>query len=309
MNEELKEDKLAKREEHKPEPVDKDWHFGISAEEAKAQLKAISQFQAVVKKELKEKHDFGIIPGTGNKPTLFKPGAEKIVKLLNLYDDFEELEKIEVWDDDKAFFHYKIKCTLSHIATGCKISSSIGSCNSKESKYRYNWIPVWKLTDAQKEMKGELVSRRRTSKKDGKEYVFYRLDNEDPYSLVNTIQKMACKRALIGAALSAGRLSDMFSQDFEDMPEEIKEQVSTEDEEMTEAKKIEPLTSEQGFDIARLENTLVDKFEMDPVNLLNQFKRAYGSNAEIAHLSKDKATEWIKILKDKVKAKESRQNK
>ncbi len=308
MNE-TKKDELVKREEHKPAPVDKDWQFGVSASEAKEKLQAINQFQGVVKKELKKGHDFGIIPGTGNKPTLFKPGAEKIVKLLNLYDDYEELEAVEVWDDDKAFFHYKIKCTLSHIATGCKISSAIGSCNSKESKYRYNWIPVWKLTDAQKEMKDELVSRRRTSKKDGKEYVFYRLDNEDPYSLVNTIQKMACKRALIGAALSAGRLSDMFSQDFEDMPEEVKEQVSTEDEDETEAKEIESLTSEQGFDIARLENTLVDNFEVDPTALLTQFRRAYGKDAEIAHLSKDKAVDWIKILQDKVKSLESRQKK
>ena len=49
----------------------------------------------------------------------------------------------------------------------------------------------------------------------------YRLDNEDIYSQVNTILKMAKKRALVDAALSAGRLSQVFTQDIEDMHEEV----------------------------------------------------------------------------------------
>ena len=37
------------------------------------------------------------------------------------------------------------------------------------------------------------------------------------YTLVNTILKMAKKRALVDATLSAGRLSNIFTQDIEDM--------------------------------------------------------------------------------------------
>jgi len=44
-----------------------------------------------------------------------------------------------------------------------------------------------------------------------------RVENEDIYSQVNTILKMAKKRALVDAALSAGRLSQVFTQDIEDM--------------------------------------------------------------------------------------------
>jgi len=43
------------------------------------------------------------------------------------------------------------------------------------------------------------------------------VENEDIYSQVNTILKMAKKRALVDAALSAGRLSQVFTQDIEDM--------------------------------------------------------------------------------------------
>ena len=43
-------------------------------------------------------------------------------------------------------------------------------------------------------------------------------ENEDIYFQVNTILKMAKKRAMVDAALSAGRLSDVFTQDMEDLP-------------------------------------------------------------------------------------------
>ena len=72
---EKKKDALATKEDLKPMPIEKDWQFGVSADEAKEKLKAIRLFQAVVKSELKENHDYGVIPGTGDKPTLLKPGA------------------------------------------------------------------------------------------------------------------------------------------------------------------------------------------------------------------------------------------
>ena len=40
---------------------------------------------------------------------------------------------------------------------------------------------------------------------------------QDPYSLINTMLKMAKKRALVDAVLSATRSSDLFTQDLEDM--------------------------------------------------------------------------------------------
>ena len=47
-------------------------------------LEAIEKFQSVIKSQFKENHHYGIIPGTGKKPTLLKPGAEVIITLLGL---------------------------------------------------------------------------------------------------------------------------------------------------------------------------------------------------------------------------------
>ena len=114
---------------------------------ARANLRAIKEFQAVVREVLVDGQDYGIIPGT-QKPTLYKPGAEKITKLLNLCEDYEFIERVEDWD--RPLFHYIVRCTLSDIATGTKVASGLGECNSRESRYRYRWIREDQLTDAEK---------------------------------------------------------------------------------------------------------------------------------------------------------------
>jgi len=178
----------------------------------KTKLAAIGRFQALVRTTLKEGHDYGVIPGTGTKPTLLKPGAEKILKLLELADEYTILDKVEDWQ--AGFFRYIVKCQARHIGTGVVVSEGLGECNSKESKYRWRWVFG---SDVPPEVdKSKLVMQKRRSRKSGKEFTMYRLDNEDIYSQVNTILKMAKKRAEVDASLSVGRLSDMFTQDIED---------------------------------------------------------------------------------------------
>lgn len=175
-------------------------------------LTAVRQFQIAVKKLLIEDSDWGIIPGT-SKPTLLKPGAEKITKLLKLADTYEILEKQEDWT--KGFFRFLIRCTLTLMGTDVVVSSGLGECNSMEGKYRYRWVFG---SDVPEHLdKTQLLKQERRSKKTGKPFIMYRLDNEDIYSQVNTLLKMAKKRSMVDAALSAGRLSDVFTQDMEDI--------------------------------------------------------------------------------------------
>ena len=133
----------------------------------------IHAFQQVIQQAVKPGHDIGIIPGT-KKPTLLKPGAEKIVMMMGLSSRYEIMDKVE--DYEKGFFSYNIRCTLSR--QGYDICEGVGNCNSRESKYA----------------------------------------KADPYSVANTILKMAKKRAYVDAALSVASLSDIFTQDLEDMP-------------------------------------------------------------------------------------------
>ncbi|MCH8129898.1 MAG: hypothetical protein IIC70_08375, partial [Acidobacteria bacterium] len=178
-----------------------------NATEMRDKLDAIREFQKLCKAILVDGHDYGIIPGT-NKPTMLKPGAEKIAKLLKLSDSYAVMDSVQDWD--KGLFHYTIRCELRDIATCLLVSSGIGECNSKESKYRWRWIWPDDVEPLGLD-KATLVSRK--TKNGGKQY---RIENDDPFSLVNTILKMAKKRALVDAALSAGRLSEVFTQDTED---------------------------------------------------------------------------------------------
>lgn len=236
----------------------------IEPTRARANLRAIKQFQAVVREVLTEGTDYGTIPGCGDKPSLFKPGAEKITKLLNLFEDYEFVERIE--DFDKPLFHYVVRCTLRDIATGTRVASGLGACNSRESKYRYRWIPETEISAAEraglKKRGGKMtlfefdfaLSKRETTgqygkpaehwaafdaaiaagtartatrktKKDkdlpGREIdvtaVFYQLENPEIFDQVNTIIKMGKKRAHVDATLAAGRLSELFTQDLEDL--------------------------------------------------------------------------------------------
>lgn len=241
----------------------------ININQVKDKFVAIRAFQKLVQMELHEGSDFGVIPGT-KKPTLLKPGAEKIIKLLDLADTFEIIEKVEDWD--KGFFFYNFKILLVSLITGQVVSEGVGSCNSKEKKYRWFWVPKDKLpagmTPESCESQGakrtlwefefaitkgettghygkpaEYWEKWRKAIRDGRakageketrdkkkmlkgyelvvDETLYRIPNDDPYSIVNTIEKMAKKRAMVDAALSVGRLSELFTQDLEDLtPEE-----------------------------------------------------------------------------------------
>lgn len=179
-------------------------------------LNKISQVQAAVQRELKPGHDYDTIPGTG-KPTLLKPGAEKLLMMFGLTSEYEIIERIE--DYDKGIFAYTIKCILSR--QGQKITEGVGSCNSKEDKYRWRWY---------KEKDVPIGIDKESLKQKTNRYgqVEYKMENDEIYSQANTILKMAKKRAQVDATLTVASLSELFTQDMEDMKEFIQqEQVST----------------------------------------------------------------------------------
>lgn len=153
---------------------------------------------------------YGTIPGTP-KPTLLKPGAEKLCVLFRLATVFECVDKAEEWD--KGFFHYHYRCKLVHQASGVIVATGEGSCNSREKRYAARWafgsqVPPHVNKDA---LPTRTIETRNGPAKQ------YMVPNEDIYSQVNTILKMAQKRALVDATLKATAASDVFTQDIEDL--------------------------------------------------------------------------------------------
>lgn len=187
----------------------------VEVDALSATLNKIATFQALLQSSLKKGQDYGDIPGT-SKPTLLKPGGEKITMMMGLVPEYDFLKVDE--DFEKGFFNYDIRCKL--FKNEYKVSEGIGSCNSKETKYRYIWVPS-------NEVPGHLdketlkVSERYNRTQ-------YRIENPEICSLANTILKMAKKRAFIDAVLQVASLSEIFTQDIEDMQEFMQqEQVST----------------------------------------------------------------------------------
>ena len=144
----------------------------VQIQQVQATMAKIRQFQQIIRQSFVEGHDYGVIPNT-DKPTLLKPGAEKILMLLGLRSEFDIVDSTR--DFEKGFFEYQIRCRLLH--GDMIITEGLGAANTREAKYR-------KL---------------------------------DPFTLDNTVLKMAKKRALVDAALLVGSLSDIFTQDIEDM--------------------------------------------------------------------------------------------
>lgn len=182
----------------------------------------------VMRKEI----DYGIIPGTGGKPTLYKPGAEKLCKVFKLYPVFTPLGIVEDWESN--LFHYRYSCNLVHRETGEVWGAGIGSCNSREKKYRYRTAqrvcPKCGQPTIFQSKKDDDPGFYCWAKKGGCGAKFGPKDatilsqevgqteNPDIADLVNTLDKMAQKRALIAATLVGCAVSEFFTQDVEDLP-------------------------------------------------------------------------------------------
>lgn len=145
--------------------------FAITFNEAKQRLVMLQSF---VKELMIPGLDYGLIPGCP-KPSLFKSGAEKLCDIYGFSKLIAVIHRFEDWQE--GFFSYEVKATLVNKLTGLVEAEGVGSCNSKERKYK----------------------------------------GQDAFNITNTILKMAKKRALVDAVLSATRSSGIFSQDIEDL--------------------------------------------------------------------------------------------
>ena len=164
-------------------------------------MQKIVQFQSIVHQALKDGHDFGVIPGT-----------EKILMLMGLTSEYEIIEKIQNYET--GFFAFTVKCTLSKGMA--KVTEGFGHANTKEARYTNRWVTEKKIPEGID--KANLKTREKESKfKEGDFYMEYLIENSDGFTLANTVLKMAKKRSQVDATLTVASLSDLFTQDLEDL--------------------------------------------------------------------------------------------
>jgi len=185
-----------------------------TASEMAARLTDMRNRLSVVKRffhdVMEQDVDYGVIPGT-QKPTLLKPGAEKLCEFYG-YAIQVETER-EDKDRETGFYDCSVKVRLASRRTGELVAEGVGEANTMESRYRYRWVFERDLSEGTD--KGQLKTKRVRTKKGWA--TMYRVENDDPWSLWNTIKKMAKKRGIVDAALSATRSSGLFTQDLEDL--------------------------------------------------------------------------------------------
>jgi hypothetical protein len=189
--------------------------------------KIVEVMQAV----MKDGEHYGRIPGCGDKPALFKAGAEILATTFALAPRFE----IKQTDLPNGHREYQIICTLVHIPTGLEVGQGVGCCSTHESKYR------WRRGDRQCPDCGKRGTIIKGKKEYGGGWLCFnkkggcgsqwkdgdpaiegqntdRVENPDPADQYNTVLKMAKKRAQVDATLTATGASDLLTQDLEDLP-------------------------------------------------------------------------------------------
>jgi predicted RNA-binding Zn-ribbon protein involved in translation (DUF1610 family) len=194
--------------------------------ETMAELKAIRTFIA---SEMVDGLDFGIIPGTGNKKNMLLPGAQKVCMFFNVYPEYD----VQATDLGGGHVEYVVKTALISRATRQRVASGVGSCATMEGKYRYRSAErkcpqcgAAAIIRGKKEYGGGYVC---FDKKGGCKAKFRdgdpaiesqdagKVENPDIYDTRNTVLKMAKKRSLVDASIGVGCLSELFTQDLEDI--------------------------------------------------------------------------------------------
>jgi hypothetical protein len=158
--------------------------------------------------------DYGVIPGTP-KPTLFKPGAEKLCVTFRLSADDPQIEEVPDYGGD---IRYRVRVPIRS-TTGGVLAVGIGECSTGEEKYRWR-RPVHpnEFTSAPDDRKRQKYQR------NGEVWDQVRVE---PADVANTVLKMAHKRAYVHGVIMATAAGSIFTQDLEDAPDGLQAESTT----------------------------------------------------------------------------------
>ena len=200
----------------------------MTVQEVKGQVNLIQQ---VMREVMKPNEHYGTIPGCGNKPALLKAGAEKIAMTFRFSPKFE----VSIKDLPGGHREYNITTSITHIPTGAFLGEGLGSASTMETKYRYRKAeqkcpqcgePA--IIRGKKEYGGGWLCYKAKGGcgakfNDGDSAIenqeMGRVEHDNPADYYNTCMKMAKKRSLVDAILTATAASDIFTQDIDDSPE------------------------------------------------------------------------------------------
>jgi hypothetical protein len=169
----------------------------------------VNLMQDVMLEVMKDGTHYGTIPGTKSK-SLYKAGAEKLMATFRL------AAKPEV-EDLSANGEVAYRVTVNLLSAGGSfVGAGIGECSSAEDKYSWRAAVCDEEFDATPENRRRIKFSKYQGRVEKKKQV-----RTNPADVANTILKMAKKRAQVDAVITATAASDIFTQDIEDLPEEV----------------------------------------------------------------------------------------
>jgi hypothetical protein len=185
-------------EEYRPRIV-------MAPEDAKA---LDAQLRACMLAVLREGVDYGTIPGA-TKPSLYKPGAEK---LLQWFGFGHKLEATETEREDGRWAGVTYRCTvIKGMPDGRDVV--VATCDGYAGYDEDRFFITAEANRAKAE-----ANERKWARKDKREPIAAKWESAGEYRAPrNSVLKMAEKRAMVGAALQATSASSLFTQDMEDI--------------------------------------------------------------------------------------------
>ena len=234
-------------------------------------LGQVSLIQQIMGAAMKDGEHYGKIPGCGDKPTLLKPGAEKLCLTFRLAPTYEVEEKIA----ERGHREYRVQCALTSILTGTFIGQGVGICTTMEAKYRFRVgaaeptdkpVPraYWDVRQEDPAQAQLLIGGKgfTVKKVEGQGWMIAKggekVEHDNPADHYNTVLKMAKKRALVDAVLTATAASDIFTQDLEDITANLALTVAAPAKAETPAPRM-PLA-----DVAEASHSVVDEADDEP---------------------------------------------
>jgi hypothetical protein len=174
----------------------------------------VNLIQEVMAAVMKKDTHFGVIPGC-KLPSLWKAGSEVLLTTFRI--------AVSLQVDDLSTpdcIRYRVHAIGTHQPSGVVVGEGIGECSSDEAKYKWRRCYIKQEFDATSETRRRI----KYSQPKGANRVYEDMEvRVDPADVANTVLKMAKKRAQIDLTLTATAASDIFTQDLEDIPEELRE--------------------------------------------------------------------------------------
>jgi len=180
----------------------------VSPQSIQETVQSIALLQDMVKNVLVRGIDYGHIPGTP-QDSLWDPGASRIIGSFHCYCGQRRIIKLE---DNAEKIVVCVEVPIISRSLQVEVGSGIGAASTLETKYKYRWVSKPQEWGYNEEAVKTLKTKK--GKEEGRDVMLYRIPNPEHSELLNTILKMASKRAEVDAAESLPGVSSVLRQIF-----------------------------------------------------------------------------------------------